>query len=249
MGTFNRLQRIIKANLNNSLNNPEKSLDKYIKEMEATIIQLRKSIIQISAARKRNEERYNYNILEIARWKEKAELALSMSDEDSAQEALLRKQYFTDNAAELKFQMNLDNSSDIIIDLQQKLAVLEMKVIEYKRFRVSQYGQKIVQSQENIDTNSSMSAFEKIEGKSAAERMEDLVMRLEKEAASASELGGTGIEKQFAALEAESGVDDGLRKLKAQLSGTCHSVSESSLIEKNSAIDAELEELRKQLDT
>lgn len=80
MGTFERIQTIVKANINNSLNHPEKSLDKHIKEMEATIIQFRKSIVQISAARKRNEERYNYSILEIARWKEKAELALSMGD-------------------------------------------------------------------------------------------------------------------------------------------------------------------------
>ncbi|MGV2828977.1 PspA/IM30 family protein [Myxosarcina sp. GI1(2024)] len=56
MRTVERIQRIIKANINSSLNNPEKSLDKHIniKEMETTINQFRKSIVQISAAKKTN---------------------------------------------------------------------------------------------------------------------------------------------------------------------------------------------------
>ena len=43
MGTFKRIKRIIKAEMNDSLNNPEKALSKQIEAMEATIVKLRQS--------------------------------------------------------------------------------------------------------------------------------------------------------------------------------------------------------------
>jgi phage shock protein A len=87
----------------------------------------------------------------------------------------------------------------------------------------------------------------------AFERMEDKVMQLEAESETASELGGTGIEQQFAALEAGSGVDDELAAMKAQLSGTSAETpkleaAETTSEPQDAVIDAELDELRSQLD-
>ena len=94
-----------------------------------------------------------------------------------------------------------------------------------------------------IDTSSAMGAFE---------RMEDKVMQLEAESQSVAELAGGGLEQQFAQLEASSGVEDELAAMKAQLPGTSPetkslpSEGETSN-SKQSVIDAELEELRSQL--
>lgn len=98
------------------------------------------------------------------------------------------------------------------------MADLEIKIIESKRLLYSYNASKSLKPLHKItstlDTSSAKSAIEKIEGKSAIEKMED---RLRKESAAASELESMGIEKQFAALEAESGVDAELEELKKQL--------------------------------
>jgi len=86
----------------------------------------------------------------------------------------------------------------------------------------------------------------------AFERMEEKVMQIEAESETAAELGGTGIEAQFAELEAGTGVDDELAAMKAQISGTSAATpkleSAESSAPKDAVIDAELEELRSQLD-
>jgi phage shock protein A len=65
-------------------------------------------------------------------------------------------------------------------------------------------------------------------------------------------LGGSGIEQQFAALEAGSGVDDELAAMKAQLSGTSIETPKleaaTTASPQDAVIDAELDELRSQLD-
>lgn len=105
--------------------------------------------------------------------------------------------------------MNLDNSTDIIVELQQNLADLEIKIIESKRLLYSYNASKSLKPLHKITSTLDTSS-----AKSAIEKMED---RLRKESAAASELESMGIEKQFAALEAESGVDAELEELKKQL--------------------------------
>ena len=85
----------------------------------------------------------------------------------------------------------------------------------------------------------------------AFERMEDKVLSLEAESEAAGELGGTGLEEQFAALEAGSDVDDELAAMKAQIAGTPETQALPSAPTQSSpadpVVDAELEELRSQL--
>lgn len=88
----------------------------------------------------------------------------------------------------------------------------------------------------------------------AFERMEDQVVELEARSKAAYELSGKNLDEQFALLESGSDVDDELTQMKAQL--TRDSVSRSALptsekkasSSSNSAVDAELKALRKQID-
>ena len=92
----------------------------------------------------------------------------------------------------------------------------------------------------------------------AFERMEDKVLMMEARSQSAAELAGADLESQFAMLESGSDVDDELAAMKAQLTGTPASQPASPASEEkspkpdsaapNSAVDAELESLRKQID-
>lgn len=83
-------------------------------------------------------------------------------------------------------------------------------------------------------------------------------MLQEARAQSAAELVGDNLEGQFAALESSSDVDDELAALKAQMSlGPATPQNQASLppaseqstgSKSNQVVDAELEQLKKQLD-
>lgn len=240
MGTLKRITRAIKAEMNDSLNNPEKVVSRNIKELEATIARLRQSIIQASSAKKHIQEKYDYSLSEIARWHKRAWLAVSANDDYLAREALLRKRYFEKSAAELEIQIKLDQNAATIANLQQKLTALEMRVIELKMLEVRHYSskaQRLLQiSMSEIHTSSAMGAFE---------RMEEKLMQIEEKSETAKELERINIIEFFPSSGAEYSFDDELTIMKEQLIKGCLDSAEHV---SNNIIDAELDELRAQLD-
>jgi phage shock protein A len=113
------------------------------------------------------------------------------------------------------------------------------------RSRAAKANEEIQKTLGSIDTSSSMSAFE---------RMEEKVMQIEARSQAIGEITGSDMERQFAALESGSDVDDELALLKAQMSGGAlpgTASSQPSLPQattvRDSAVDAELEELRSKL--
>jgi phage shock protein A len=86
--------------------------------------------------------------------------------------------------------------------------------------------------------------------------MEEKVLELEARSTAAAELTGNDLENQFARLESGSDVDDELAAMKAQLTGSSTTQAQlpaanpttSSTPKSNSAVDNELEDLKKQLD-
>lgn len=254
MGLFDRLSRVVRANVNDLVSkaeDPEKVLEQAVVDMQEDLIQLRQAVAKAIASQKRTEQQYNKNQREASSWQQRAQLALSKGDESLAREALTRKKSFSDTATTLKMQ--LDQQSNNVDSLKRNLIALESKISEAKtkkdmlkaRANAAKAQKQLQETIGGIDTSSAMGAFEK---------MEDKVMMLEAESESAAELGGMGLEQQFAQLEASSGVDDELAAMKAQLAGG--SVGQEALpaaetsaaaAPQDSAIDAELEELRSQL--
>lgn len=254
MGLFDRLSRVVRANINDLVSkaeDPEKVLEQAVIDMQEDLVQLRQAVARSIATQKRTEQQYNKNQSEANTWQQRAQLALSKGDENLAREALVRKKSFSDTAATLKTQ--LDQQSGNVGTLKRNLIALESKISEAKtkkdmlraRSNAAKAQRQLQDTVNNIGTSSAMGAFE---------RMEEKVMQLEAESESAAELGGTGIEQQFAALEAGSGVDDELAAMKAQLSGTSTETpiltpaEQSTASPQDSVIDAELDELRSQLD-
>lgn len=252
MGLFDRLSRVVRANINDLVSkaeDPEKVLEQAVIDMQEDLVQLRQAVARSIATQKRTEQQYNKNQSEANNWQQRAQLALSKGDENLAREALVRKKSFADTATSLKTQ--LDQQSGQVTTLKRNLIALESKISEAKtkkdmlraRANAAKANKQLQDSMTNIGTSTAMGAFE---------RMEEKVMALEAESETAGELGGSGIEQQFAALEAGSGVDDELAAMKAQLSGTS---AETPKLEpaapanpQSDVIDAELEELRSQLD-
>ena len=253
MGLFDRLSRVVRANINDLVSkaeDPEKVLEQAVIDMQEDLVQLRQAVARAIATQKRTEQQYNKNQSEANTWQQRAQLALSKGDENLAREALVRKKSFADTATSLKTQ--LDAQSNQVVTLKRSLIALESKISEAKtkkdmlkaRANAAKAQKQLQESMNNIGTSSAMGAFE---------RMEDKVMQIEAESETAAELGGAGIEQQFAALEAGSGVDDELAAMKAQLSGTSAETpkleaADASSAPKDAIIDAELDELRSQLD-
>lgn len=252
MGLFDRVSRVFRANINDLVSkaeDPEKVLEQAVIDMQEDLVQMRQAVARSIATQKRTEQQYNKNNSEAANWQQRAQLALGKGDENLAREALVRKKSFSDTAASLKTQ--LDMQTNQVSTMKRNLIALESKISEAKtkkdmlksRASAAKANKQLQESMNNLGTSSAMGAFE---------RMEEKVMQIEAESETAAELGGTGIEAQFAELEAGTGVDDELAAMKAQISGTSAATpkleSAESSAPKDAVIDAELEELRSQLD-
>ncbi|AFZ30386.1 phage shock protein A (PspA) family protein [Gloeocapsa sp. PCC 7428] len=255
MGLFDRISRVVKANLNDMVSkaeDPEKMLEQSLLEMQEDLVQLRQSVAQAIAAQRRTEQQYNQSQNEANKWQRNAQLALQKGDENLARQALERKKTYAETANALRG--SLDQQTSQIDTLKRNLIALESKISEAKtkkdmlkaRITAAKAQEQLQGAVGRMGTSSAMAAFE---------RMEEKVMLQEARAQSAAELATDNLESQFAALEAGSDVDDELAALKAQMSlpgGAPQQASlppsEQSPTPKSEPVDAELEQLKKQLD-
>lgn len=253
MGLFDRLSRVVRANLNDLVSkaeDPEKVLEQAVIDMQEDQVQLRQAVAQAIAAQKRTQQQYENNQSEANKWQQRAQLALSKGDEGLAREALQRKKSYVETAGMLKQQLDQQNSQ--VDQLKRNLIALESKISEAKtkkdmykaRLRAAQANKQLQDQLGGMNTGGAASAFE---------RMEDKMMALEAESQAGFELAGAGVEEQFRALESGSDVDDELLAMKAQLTGS--SPKQEALPQsqqpqdspRDEVVDAELEALRAQL--
>ncbi|MBD2599950.1 MULTISPECIES: PspA/IM30 family protein [Microcystis] len=190
--------------------------------MRDDLSNLRSSIIEVIALQKRAEQQYNQAQAEVLKWEERVKLALDKGDESLAREANIKKKHHINTANIIKNQLEKLN---IQVDkLKEKLPILERKINE--------------KSIGSIDTIYP----------SAFERMEAKFMQSEASSQADGEL------VDIDSLEASSDVDDELALLKAQMSGGALPGTTSNQSDlppantlKDSAVDAEIEELRSKL--
>jgi phage shock protein A len=255
MGLFDRLSRVVRANLNDMVSkaeDPEKILEQAIIDMQEDLIQLRQAVARAIATQKRTEQQYNKNQSEANTWQQRAQLALQKGDENLAREALVRRKSNMEAAATQKTM--LDQQTTQVDTLKRNLIALESKISEAKtkkdmlkaRASAAKANEQLQSTIGRLGTSSAMGAFE---------RMEDKVLEMEARSQAAHELTGNNLDEQFRMLESGSDVDDDLAAMKAQLTGG--SVSQQALpaSQQNaspaakSEVDDELEALRKQIDT
>jgi phage shock protein A len=250
MGFFDRVGRLIRANLNSLVGqaeDPEKILEQTVLDMQEDLIKLRQSVAQAIATQKRTERQAAQSEKTANEWYQRAQLALQKGDDALAREALTRRKSYQETADALKGQ--LTQQSSIVTKLRQNMMALESKISEAKtkkdmyiaRARSAKASQQINEMMGRVGTGSAMAAFE---------RMEDKVMQLEAQSEAIAELGTDDLEKQFAELEGGGDIDEELAAMKAQLSsGSVQaSLPLSQPATPTSKTDAELEKLRSQLE-
>ncbi len=266
MGFFDRLSRLLRANLNDLVSkaeDPVKILDQSVADMQADLVKLRQAVAMAISSQKRLLNQAKQSEGQIQTWYERAELALQKGEEDLAREALSRRKAFQDSSTSLNNQLQAQEGQ--VEMLKRSLVALEGKIAEAKtkkdmlkaRAQAAQAQQQLQSAVGNIGTNSAMAAFE---------RMEDKVQALEASSQAAAELAGADLESQFAALEGNDDLDDELSALRKRLQGGAENVAlpeanqissqlereitnEESVQKVNvSEVDAELEELKKSID-
>jgi phage shock protein A len=233
---------------------PEKILEQTVIEMQEDLVQLRQAVAQAIASQKRSQQQYNQSQSQVNQWLSRAQLALQKGDETLAREALQRKKSYEEQANTIK--ATLDGQTTQVEALKRNLIQLESKISEAKtkknmlkaRAQAAKANEQLQGMLGGINSTSS--------GMAAFERMEEKVLQMEARSNAAGELAGADLESQFKVLEAGN-VDDDLAALKASMQlGPAQTqaqlppsqASTPQTPAQKTEVDAELEELRKQLD-
>ncbi|MCU0515814.1 MAG: PspA/IM30 family protein [Oscillatoria sp. Prado101] len=217
MGFFDRIIRVIRANINSligSAEDPEKILEQAVHDMQEELIQLRQAVAQAIATQKRTERDYSRTQSTADEWHRRAQLALQKGDENLAREALIRKKSYQETAEAMRKQIELQTS--VVSQLKQNMRSLESKISEARtkkdlyiaRARSAQAAEKIQEMIGQLNTGSGLSAFD---------RMEEKVLQLEARSVALAELSADDLEQKFASLQDGGGVDAELAAMKAEM--------------------------------
>ena len=256
MGFFDRLSRLLRANLNDLVSkaeDPAKILDQSVTDMQSDLVKLRQAVATAIASQKRIRNQAEQAEAQSRTWYERAELALRKGEEDLAREALTRRKTYQETASALQAQ--LASQAGQVETLKKSLTALEAKIAEAKtkkdmlkaRAQAAQAQEQLQSAVGRLGTNSAMAAFD---------QMEEKVQALEARSQAAAELAGADLESQFAALEGGSDVDDELASLRQRLEGGPTPVAlpaedgPAPQLEaaKVAEVDSDLEDLRRSID-
>ena len=255
MGFFDRLSRLLRANLNDLVSkaeDPAKILDQSLADMQADLVKLRQAVATAIASQRRLQNQAEQAESQAKAWYQRAEVALQKGEESLAKEALSRRKTYQDTATALNTQIG--SQAGQVETLKKSLTALEAKIAEAKtkkdmlkaRAQAAQAQEQLQTAVNNLGTNNAMAAFE---------QMEERVLSLEARSQAAAELAGADLESQFAALEG-SDVDDELAALKQRLEGGANPIQLPAAngpvpqLEPVQAaeVDAELQELKRSID-
>jgi phage shock protein A len=231
MGILDRMSRLIRANINDFIDNsedPEKMLNELLREMQASIREARQQVANMIAQEKQLEAELQNSQMDAREWERKAEAALKRDREELAREALRRKR----DAEEISmvYASQLAGQEELTVKLRSQLKVLEQKYEEAEskrnlliaRHRSAQAQKRIAETFSSLPDMSAMGELE---------RMEKRIIGDEAQAAAMQELEEDNIEWQFAELEADADVEDELLALKARLSGDEPALAEGSVVD------------------
>ena len=133
MGVFDRMGRVISSNFNALLDkaeDPKKSIELTLDEMQEQIRAARKEVVRGVAAEKQLRKKVDELDGEVEKWAKRAELAVRHDDDQLAREALLQKKRLTgerDRAEALRADQRGQ-----ALEMKAELERMEQKVEELK---------------------------------------------------------------------------------------------------------------------
>jgi len=181
--------------------------------MEDTLVETRTAAARSIADRKELARRVAELDTAVADWQRKAELAVSRGRDDLAKAALAARGQASETVALLRREIAIIDER--LAKTDADLAKLQAKLTEAKnKQKAYQIRRGTVRDQIRIRTQIHDRRLD-----DALARYAHLERRLDQMEARADsfDLGGGGLEKEFAALEGESRLDQELAELKARL--------------------------------
>lgn len=215
MGFFNRISRLVRANVNQLVNgaeDPEKVLQQTVLDMQSDLVSMRQAVAQAIATQKRTERQCEQAKRTADEWYSRAQLALQKGDEDMAKDALTRRQTYQQTAQTLTPQIIQQRT--IVQQLKDNMVQLERKIAD-ARTQKDMYIARARAAQSSVRLNEMMS--DHASSTNAFEKMEARVLDLEAQAEVSATLGTDAVDRQFVQLESQGNVDAQLAQLKAEL--------------------------------
>jgi phage shock protein A len=223
MGIFNRLNRVIKSNLNaliDQAEDPEKMIGQTVADMKAGLSRARSELVQAMGTAKRLEKQAAELDEEAGTWERKAVLAIEQNDEDLAREALRRKARTVAEAERTRGRAA--EQEQAAKAMKDQLGLLEAKLDDLKARQKTLAAQV---RQARLEPSAGLQVSEKLGGGAFAdlERMGDQIDQLDAEVEAHHLLEDpkrADLDARFDALEREQGddgIEDELAALKAKL--------------------------------
>ncbi len=217
MGLIDRIWRVVRYNINSLISqaeDPEKILEQTVENMQQNVIQMRQAVACAIATQKRTDRQHSQNQTTADEWYRRAQLALQKGDDDLARQALTKRKSYQETAQALFQQIQQQNA--LVSKLKQDMGTLERKIFEMRtkkdmyiaRARSAQAAVRLNEMLGNVNSDSSLKAFEK---------MEDKVLQLEAQSEALASLNSDDLAKKFLSLEDNNEIDAELGAMKAQL--------------------------------
>ena len=220
MGIFSRFNRVLKSNINSLMDkaeDPAKLIDQTIREMESELKNAKKELVQTLGTAKRLDKKKAELEDEVARWEDKAVLALKAGDEPLAREALKLKQKARRDADEAANRAA--EAEKAAFEMKDTLEEIEQKIDDLKA-RKGSLAAKVRRARQDPTEDA-------ISGRGGAigdlERLAGRIDKLESEVEVHDVLDDPkdrDIDARFRALERQAGttdLDDELEALKRRL--------------------------------
>lgn len=223
MGIFDRIGTILRANVNDMLNqaeDPEKMLNQIIRDMAEELTEARGQVAEMLAQQKLLENELNESRSNGREWESKAEQAVRASRDNLAREALRRKQDYDQQVT--LYQQQLETQTATVDRLKNQMEALQNKYEStvrnrdglIARHRAAEASQQISKTMTNLNTADYSSDLKRME--------ERINMETARASANAemADLGNTSsVEQDFDDMFEDSEVDRELAALKAKVGG------------------------------
>lgn len=214
MGILDRMQRLVRANINDLIDraeDPEKMIDQILRDMESNIVTARSQVAAMIAQEKELEANTQESRHLANEWGEKAKRAVDAGKDDLAREALRRKRDNQDNADGYEKQHAVQLQT--VDRLKSQLQALESKYQQTMAQRDS-----LVARQRRAKATQKVAEFSStlspLDASSELDRMERKIRSGEAQAAALTEMNDTSFDAQFRELDYDVDIEKELEALK-----------------------------------
>ncbi|MDD9937141.1 MAG: PspA/IM30 family protein [Myxococcales bacterium] len=224
MGIFSRLNNVVRANVSGMLDkaeDPESLINQTIREMESGLKQAHQELVETLGHAKRLEQEAEEARAEVAKWEQRATLAVRKGEDSLARDALKQKLQASKKAERLDGQAAQNHSA--VDKMKDTLDSIEHKIEELRAKKAALASQ--VRAAREAGTGTSSGGLGGGSAFDGLERLTHKVDQLEAEVEASSVLDDTKkaeLEARFRDLEKSSEafeVEDELAALKRKVEG------------------------------